>query len=147
MECLQDTSLMQNTEWKMLEEFGSAPIQRKSGCAVIETSGKLWGYGGSLGSLEHGAPLRAGTFGDDLYWLDTTGPAPTTATSTTTRHPKDLNPNHSGGHPKDPNSSGGHPKDPDSSGGSTILASRHAHVMLKKKTEGSIVQVRNLPML
>lgn len=110
-----DTSLMQNTEWKMLEEFGSAPIQRKSGCAVIETSGKLWGYGGSLGSLEHG------TFGDDLYWLDTTGPAPTTATSTTTRHPKDLNPNHSGGHPKDPNSSGGHPKDPDSSGGSTIL--------------------------
>ena len=53
---------MQNTEWKMLEEFGSAPIQRKSGCAVIETSGKLWGYGGSLGSLEHGAPLRAGGY-------------------------------------------------------------------------------------
>ncbi|CAK9006916.1 unnamed protein product [Durusdinium trenchii] len=85
-----DTSLMQNTEWKMLEEFGSAPLPRIGGRAVIETSGKLWGFGGTLG------PPRDGTFPKDLYWLDTTGPAPTTATSTTTRHPKDPNPNSGG---------------------------------------------------
>ena len=51
---------MQNTEWKMLEEFGSAPLPRIGGRAVIETSGKLWGFGGTLGPPRDGAPRWAG---------------------------------------------------------------------------------------
>eukprot|EP00438_Fugacium_kawagutii_P012103 Skav231239 [mRNA] locus=scaffold1540:134775:136022:+ [translate_table: standard] len=77
-----DAAMLGNAEWKEVEEFRGA-VQRIGAKAAIETSGRMWCYGGA--EQKEGQSVALGT----ITWLETNEPTPSTAT--TSAHPLDPN--------------------------------------------------------